>query len=595
MTEIFEPVSAHDPRLARGAVGLLAAFNQGGLLDAADVRVAQRVGALGGETDETTLLAVALAVWAVRHGSVAVGLHDIRALAPELPWPDATAWAASIAASPLVADGVLHQELGLVYLDRYHRLECEVAGALTSRIALAAPDVAEDVLADTLERVRGDKFNELQQAAVEHAARHRTTVLTGGPGTGKTTTVARLLLALTDQFRSAAGAEARRFSVALAAPTGKAATRLLEAVMGELAALEADPDELPAIDSKTLHRLLGWRPDNTTRFVHDRGNRLKYDLIVVDEASMIDITMMARLLEAVRPETRLVLLGDPEQLTSVGAGAVLKDLVEGFRDHPDSPVVELTENHRSTEDIKALAAALRGGDADAVLAVLRASPSDEVEFVETADPAEALRADCTAAALQIRTAAVAGGSPVDRADTAIAALNSHRLLCAHREGPFGVRHWNRQVEQWLTDKLGTALGSPGSAWYVGRPLLVTTNDYALDIYNGETGVVVADDTGRARAWIAGAGDPRSFAPGRLDAIETMHAMTIHKSQGSQAERITVLLPDADSRLLSRELFYTAVTRAQQKVRIVGTEAAVRAAVGTTAQRATGLARRLAGG
>ena len=124
---------------------------------------------------------------------------------------------------------------------------------------------------------------------------------------------------------------------------------------------------------------------------------------------------------------------------------------------------------------------------------------------------------------------------------------------------------------------------------------MTTNDYALDIYNGETGVVVAEETGRVRAWIAGAGDPRSFAPGRLDAIETMHAMTIHKSQGSQAEEVTVLLPEADSRLLSRELFYTAVTRAQRKVRIVGTADAVRAAVETTAQRATGLARRLAQG
>jgi len=593
MTEIFEPTSAHDPRLARGADGLLAAFNEGGLLDAADVRVAQRVGTLGGESDEAVLLAVALAVWAVRHGSVAVALGSVRSLAPDLPWPDQTAWEASIAASPLVAGGVLHQDLGLVYLDRYHRLECQVADDLAARAALAAPAVDEDVLTATLERVRGEKFNARQEVAVDHAARHRTTVITGGPGTGKTTTVARLLLALTDQFRST-GAEARRFSVALAAPTGKAATRLQEAVAGEVSTLHTAPDELPTFDSMTLHRLLGWRPDNTTRFVHHRGNRLKYDLIVVDEASMIDLTMMARLLEAVRPETRLVLVGDPEQLTSVGAGAVLKDLVEGFRGQADSPVVELTENHRSTDDIKDLAAALRVGDVDGVLAVLR-TPSDEVEFVETDDPADALRDDCTAAALEIRTAAAADGAPAARAITAIAALDRHRLLCAHREGPYGVRHWNRQVEQWLTDALGTALGSPASSWYAGRPLLVTTNDYALDIYNGETGVVIADATGRARAWIAGAGAPRSFAPGRLDAIETMHALTIHKSQGSQAERVTVLLPDADSRLLSRELFYTAVTRAQQKVRIVGTEAAVRAAVGTTAQRATGLARRLAGG
>jgi len=592
VTELFEPTSPHDPRLARGADGLLAAFNAGGLLDAADVLVADRVGALGGEADEQVRLAVALAVWAVRHGSVAVALDDIAALAPDLPWPDHDEWTAAIAGSPLVAAGVLHHELGLVYLDRYHRLECQVADDLAARGALAPPAVDEGVLAATLQTVRGEKFNARQEAAVDHAARHRTTVITGGPGTGKTTTVARLVLVLAEQFRATTGADGRRFSVALAAPTGKAATRLQEAVAGELHGLAAAAGAVPALDSMTLHRLLGWRPDNTTRFVHHRGNRLKYDLVVVDEASMVDLTMMARLLEAVRPETRLVLVGDPEQLTSVGAGAVLKDLVEGFRDHADSPVVELTENHRSTEDIKALAAALRRGDADEVLAVLRAS-SAEVAYVETDDPASVLRADCTAAAVRAREAATSGGDPAQRAAAAIDALDAHRLLCAHRDGPFGVRHWNRQVERWLAEDL--ALAAPLTGWYAGRPLLVTANDYALDIYNGETGVVVADATGRTRAWIAGAGEPRSFAPGRLDGIETMHAMTIHKSQGSQAARITVLLPDADSRLLSRELFYTAVTRAQWEVRIVGTEAAVRAAVTTTAQRATGLARRLAGG
>lgn len=591
MTELFEPTTAHDPRLARGATGLLAAFNAAGVVDAADVHVAERVAALGEEPDEQVRLAVALAVRAVRHGSVGVALDRVAELAPELPWPDPAAWSERVAASPLTGQGVLRHDLGLVYLDRYHRLERQVADDLLVRTSLPAPAVDAAALAGALGRVRGEKFSPEQEAVVRHAAAHRTTVITGGPGTGKTTTVARVVLVLAEQFRAAGGPDARRFSVALAAPTGKAATRLQEAVTGELAALGVGPDELPPLESMTLHRLLGWRPDNTTRFRHHRGNRLKHDLIVVDESSMVELTMMARLLEAVRPDTRLVLVGDPDQLTSVGAGAVLNDLVEGFRDHPDSPVAELAQNHRSTEDIKALAAALRGGDPDQVLAVLR-TPSAEVELVETDDPADALRADCTAAALRVRTAAAGPGTPVERAAAAIAALDAHRLLCAHRDGPYGVRHWNRQVEQWLADEIGTA-GAQLQGWYVGRPLLVTSNDYALDIYNGETGVAVADDAGRVRAFVAGAGAPRSFAPGRLDAVDTMHAMTIHKSQGSQAAQVTVLLPEADSRLLTRELFYTAVTRAQQKVRIVGTEAAVRAAVTTTAQRATGLRQRLA--
>lgn len=589
MSGLFEATSPHDPRVARGVGGSLGAFNAAGVIDAADVRVAERVAALGGESDERVKLAVALAVRSVRAGSVGLdleGLPDLVELGVDGAWPDLAAWTAAIDASPLVAGGAIHHELGLVYLDRYHRMECQVADDLRERTVLGPPPVDDDVLAATLQRVSGAHLSAEQAAAVEHAARHRTTVLTGGPGTGKTTTVARLVLALADQFRVAS---TRPMSIALAAPTGKAATRLQEAVGAELGALGALGDgagQIPAPEAMTLHRLLGWRPDNTTRFVHGRGNRLKFDLVVVDEASMVDLTMMARLLEAVRPETRLVLVGDPRQLTSVGAGAVLSDLVAGFAGHPDSPVVALTENHRSTEEIKDLAAALRddGPDAaDRVLEVLRAG-TGEVEYVETDDPVAALRAECTTAARAVRDAAVDEGPAA-----AIAALERFRLLCAHREGPHGVRVWNQHVEQWLAADLGTPLGS---TWYAGRPLLVTSNDYALDIYNGETGVVVAGPNGRPRAWIAGVGAPRPFAPARLDAIDTMHAMTIHKSQGSQAHRIAVLLPEADSRLLTRELFYTAVTRAQESVVVVGSEAAVRAAVDTTAQRATGLRQRL---
>ena len=381
--------------------------------------------------------------------------------------------------------------------------------------------------------------------------------------------------------------EGRRVSIALSAPTGKAAARLQEAVEEELRALpEQDRARIGRIEAMTLHRLLGWRRDNSTRFRHDRGNRLKYDLVVVDECSMVELTMMARLLEAVRLQSRLVLVGDPRQLTSVGAGAVLSDLVAGYEalDPTTSPVVSLTENFRSTEDIKTLAEALRTGSVDAVLAALRA-PSDEVEFVETDDAAAVLRPDAVASALAVRQAAEAGD-----AVGAVAALERHRLLCAHREGPYGVRHWNRQVEQWLGEETGHEIWSE---WYVGRPLLVTSNDYALGIYNGETGAAVLQPDGRLRAVIAGSGGLLDFAPGRLDAVETMHAMTIHKSQGSQAEHVTVLLPDEGSRLLTRELFYTAVTRAQSRVRVVGTEAAVRAAVETRAQRATGLRQRLA--
>ncbi|CAN5498386.1 exodeoxyribonuclease V subunit alpha [soil metagenome] len=585
MTEIFEPVDDFDRRLALGGTGLLGSFNEAGVLEAADVHVASRLGDLAGldpAADEPVLLAVALAVRAVRSGSVCVDLTTIAALAPDLPWPKADDWSRTVAGSALAAEGVIHVEGDLVYLDRYHRLETQVGADLLARVHAAPPEVDETALAAALARVSDQHLSAEQREAVVRAVRQSTTVLTGGPGTGKTTTVARMLVLLADQ----AHARGVRLSIALAAPTGKAATRLQEAVLVELAGLdERDPERVGRPEAMTLHRLLGWRFDNQTRFRHDRSNRLKYDVVVVDETSMVELTMMGRLLEAVRPQSRLVLVGDPRQLTSVGAGAVLSDIVAGFDSpaDPASPVVSLTTNFRSTRDILELSEALRAGDADAVLERLRA-PSDEVAFVETDDAGPALREETLRSALAVRAAAEAG----DPAG-AVAALDRHRLLCAHREGPYGVRHWNRQVERWVTEETGQPVYGE---WYVGRPLLVTANDHTLEIYNGETGAAVRLPDGRLRAWISGSERLRDFAPGRLDAVETMHAMTIHKSQGSQAERITVLLPEAASRLLTRELFYTAVTRAQRQVTVVGTEAAVRSAVTTPAQRATGLVERL---
>ncbi len=372
--------------------------------------------------------------------------------------------------------------------------------------------------------------------------------------------------------------------VAMAAPTGKAAARLQEAVhdaAGKLA--PADRARLAGLQAGTLHRLLRTHPGNSTRFRHDRHNRLPHDVIVVDETSMVSLTMMARLLEAVRPDARLILVGDPDQLSSVDAGAVLSDLVRGFDGRADSPVAALRTTHRYGTEIGTLAEALREGDADAVVAALSAGHT-AVEWIRDEDPATQIRATSLDVALAARDAAASG-----LADKALAALDRHRLLCAHRDGPYGVRHWNRRIEQWITAETGDPLYESA---YVGRPLLVTANDYALGVYNGDVGVVIDRNGTRRVALIAGDG-PLEVAPSRLGDVDTMHAMTIHKSQGSQADVVTVLLPDEDSRLLTRELFYTAVTRAKERVRVIGPESAVRAAVGHRARRATGLARRLA--
>ena len=306
---------------------------------------------------------------------------------------------------------------------------------------------------------------------------------------------------------------------------------------------------------------------------------MPHDVIVVDETSMVSLTMMARLLEAVRPDAQLIFVGDPDQLASVEAGAVLADLVDGLG---EDKVAALTTSHRFGESIGALASAIRAGDADRVIEVLRGG-DEHIEWVDTEQPTEHVRKVVVPHALRLRHAAVLG----DR-ESALATLTEHRMLCAHRRGPFGARYWNRQVERWLAEDTGEPIWS---SWYVGRPMLVTANDYGLGLYNGDTGVTVLDN-GVLRVVIAGAAESLEFATGRLADVDTMHAMTIHKSQGSQADEVTVLLPPEDSRLLTRELFYTAVTRAKERVRVLGSDAAVRAAIERRVVRASGLRQRL---
>ncbi|CAN5411537.1 exodeoxyribonuclease V subunit alpha [soil metagenome] len=580
----------HDRSLALGARGRLQELNLAGVLEAADVHVAERVGALADGVAPEVTLAVALAVRAVRGGSVCV---DLATLADDpqladLTWPDLAGWVAALRASPLVTPPEGHPAVlrlhddRLLYLDRYWREEGQVCADLLERLSTTrAVGPGAEVDPAALDRVFPSRGYDEQRAAARVALAQGTTVLTGGPGTGKTTTVAALLALLLERDPGA--------RVALAAPPGKAAARLQQAVEEEVAALPdpADRDRLEGLHAVTLHRLLGSRPDTSVRFRHHRENRLPHDVIVVDETSMVSLTMMARLLEAMRPQTRLILVGDPDQLTSVEAGAVLGDLVDGLGARPEHQIAELRTSHRFGVAILRLAEAVRDGDADAALAALRAG-DEHVVFLESdggaADPGltPAVRALLVPHAVRLRSAALRGD-----VGEALAALDDQRLLCAHRDGPYGVRHWNEQVERWV----GEETEPIWTTWYAGRPLLVTANDYGLGIYNGDVGVCVQGPEG-LRAHVAATGAPVDLAPSRLGDVETMHAMTIHKSQGSQAGTVVVLLPPPDSRLLTRQLLYTAITRAREKVVVVGSADDVRAAVDRRARRATGLAERL---
>jgi exodeoxyribonuclease V alpha subunit len=558
-------------RQARSATGLLRTFTDAEVIESSDVHVAQRLTALAKEPDEAVALAVAMVVRALRHGSVCVNLREVASQVgvDDLPWPVPNEWLTAVNRSTLSGQPpVIRLYNDLLYLDRYWLEEQQVCRDVLTMIGarpkMASPDI---------DRLFPAGFEE-QRAAAEVALSQGLTVLTGGPGTGKTTTVARLLALLTG------GTHLR---IALAAPTGKAAARLQEAVQLEVGKLEpADQQALAGLHATTLHRLLGSRPDTSARFRHNRGNRLPHDVIVVDETSMVSLTMMARLLEAVRPDTRLILVGDPDQLASVEAGAVLADLVDGL---DSTKIAELRTSHRFGESIGALASAIRDGDANRTVDILRAG-GEHIEWIEDDEPSVHLRKVLVPHAIALRQAALLGD-----AAAALATLDEHRLLCAHRRGPFGVRYWNRQAERWLTEATGEPIWA---SWYGGRPILVTANDYGLGLYNGDTGVTLLKD-GVLRAVIAGPEENLEFATSRLADVETMHAMTIHKSQGSQARDVTVLMPPEESRLLTRELFYTAVTRAKEKIRVVGPEASVRAAVEGRAVRASGLGVRLRAG
>ncbi len=621
------PPDQFDVRRATRAPGLLREFNDAGVLIAADVQVARRLAGLVGERDDAVILAAALAVRGPRLGHVLVDLATISQTASvetddpvdlsALGWPDPATWAGRVAASDLVAVGEDDDAAGAeaaadgpapgrpgasghplrlvgswLYLDRYWREERQVACDLRALADRQPEGVLLDVLGAGLERLFDGETDERQSEAAESAVRRGLTIVAGGPGTGKTTTVARIVALLAEQA-AAAGVDPPL--VALAAPTGKAAARLEESVHDEARVLRVDEAiraQLVELHASTLHRLLGWRPDSRSRFRHNRAQRLPHDVVIVDETSMVSLSMMARLVEAVRPDARLILVGDPGQLASIEAGAVLGDIVgPAGGGTTRSGIVVLDRVHRYGGGIARLAEAIRRGDADGVLEVLTEGP-EGVKWipVDAADPA------CDGALAPVRELAIAAGRKVVEAGragdarTAIDGLGAFRILCAHRRGPQGVATWTARIEHWLAAEIeGFAAGG---RWYAGRPLLITENDYELGLYNGDTGVVVASSRDRLTAAFERGGEILELSPTRLGALDTVYAMTIHKSQGSQFDTAAVLLPASTSRILTRELLYTAATRARRELIVVGTEDAVRGAVGRPVARASGLGSRL---
>ena len=406
--------------------------------------------------------------------------------------PPTDEWIAALQASDLVAttagDGafdrplVLDAGLGRLWLARYAYYEQVVGERLTALTASAAAFADDASLEAAVTAAFGGTDGGAQRAAVVSALQRRVTFVTGGPGTGKTWTVGRLLDAV-----ETLGADGTRRSVALAAPTGKAAERLTEAV-GQ------------RVHATTLHRLLGVYPGSDLGV--DAPRKLTEDLVVVDEASMIDLTMMTRLVGALAPHAHVVFVGDPDQLLSVEVGSVLRDVVDAAAD-PGSPlhgtVVELEQTHRFGGDLGALAGAVRTGDADGVLGLLDDAAHAAVSTVDpgSSTAVEAIVADLVAAAATMVEAARDG-----RAADALAAARAVKVLTATRSGPFGLGWWN--------DQLGRALGFARGEWKPGRPLIVTRNDPVNGVFNGDTGIVVPDPDGTGVAVALAVGKRRAI-------------------------------------------------------------------------------------
>ncbi|MFP5440560.1 MAG: exodeoxyribonuclease V subunit alpha [Gammaproteobacteria bacterium] len=475
-----------------------------------------------------------------------------------------------------------------LYLRKYFVFEQQVANDLLAR-AVDAPLADAATLAHALDgQFGGSGSDARQRAAADTALQRRLAVITGGPGTGKTTTVTRILAAMLSLPTENGGP----LRIRLAAPTGKAAARLgesIRAAKAKLLAAGGDADAVARIpeDAQTLHRLLGTRPD-TRKPRHGADNPLPLDVLVIDEASMIDLPLMARTLAALPPAARLVLLGDSHQLASVEAGAVLGDICHGIgADGSRSPLkrslAQLLTSHRFRDDsgIGALARAINAGDSDGAMAIA------------ASDPAIALHGtSANAGGDTLAAAAIDAWQPALMAPDVITAargFDRFRVLCALRDGPRGVSAINARIEQALADAGLIAADQQRGTFYRGRPLLVTENDYGISLFNGDIGLVWPDDDGVLRAcFVAADGSVRRLPLARLPAHETCYAMTVHKSQGSEFDRVALVLPDADSPVLGRELVYTGITRAKTSVAIWSPREVLATAIGRRVERSSGL-------
>jgi len=596
-----------------------------GILSALDIHFAGFIAGLAGKNVAGLSLAAALVSSYTRQGHVCLDLSSIEGkdlLKGEdgidpVVCPELNNWCKQLRETAVVGNPGEYKPLILddqsrLYLFRYWQYQEKLADS----IRISIHDVGGDNnIGHLKEELRllfpfsdAEEIN-WQNVAAFAALRKQFCVISGGPGTGKTSIIATILALLLKQ------AEPERLKMTLVAPTGKAAAKLQEAIRNikaNLACPNDIKDEIPE-EASTIHRMLGSIP-GSPYFRYNTKNTLPVDVMVVDEASMVDLALMSKLFQALPLHARIILLGDKDQLASVEAGAVLGDICDTGTEHNFSPsfckdckevtgytihtqqqrayepgirdcIIQLEKNYRfgSESGIGAVSHAVNTGDGDRAIKCMKSGVYNDITWKTLAHPNDLPHL--------IKDIIIQGYGDYLRARNpfeAFQVFERFRIFCALREGPFGVAALNALAEQILREE---GLINPDRRWYSGRPVLITRNDYTLRLFNGDMGIVLSDPSinNELRVFFqATDGTLKKFHPFRLPEHETVYAMTVHKSQGSEFDNVLLLLPDRESPVLTRELVYTGITRAKKSVEIWGNENVFRRAVSRYIERTSGL-------
>ena len=569
-------------------------YNEGIFSDL-DIHFAKLMAELSNNTSDEILLGSALVSYYNNQGSSCVNLQSLAGKsfpsesdAYAILCPQLSQWETSLKKCSVVGIPSDYTPLILnnhcLYSYRYFNYEQILSARIHSLISLN--DIDHKILSNGLERLFPKQTNKQKEAAYLAVA-HKFCIISGGPGTGKTATVIKILALLLEQNPN--------LNLVMIAPTGKAANRLKEAVTKTLPSLDCNPAIKTAIPTETytIHRLLGSRL-NSPYFHFSANNPLPYDVVVVDEASMIDLALMAKLLQAIPNQAHLILLGDKDQLASVEAGTVLGDICEAGLmqanainnsqltvhnsklDNINSSIILLDKSYRFSEQsgIWKLSQAVKQGDGETALQVLKSANYSDIEWHSLT---EALPIDL------IKQISTKFSMFEAQPEIALQNFDKFRVLCATRHGLHGILNINQSVENYYRHT-----GQIKSNSYHGQPIIIKRNDYHLNLFNGDIGIIFNISGQKKAIFLDSAGQRREFWPNRLPEYETVYAMTIHKSQGSEFEQVLMILPSQFSPVLTKQLIYTGITRAGKKISIWGNEEIFKQAVATDVDRFSGL-------